>query len=169
VDVEKIFSEENIHYEVDSKGGVHFRFDKEFAQVTAAAISILQKPRYANSLDAFNKALAALAQGPDGKGAIRSTFTAIEGLFALMFPDVQRLAAGEVSRLRPSVEQVYSGDRRAQEAQPKDVAIISRLDRRRTRISTRRGKTGHRSAAALDARSVSGQCRRRSFALVSRT
>jgi hypothetical protein len=119
VDVEKIFSEENIHYEVDSKGGVHFRFDKEFAQVTAAAISILQKPRYANSLDAFNKALAALAQGPDGKGAIRSTFTAIEGLFALMFPDVQRLAAGEVSRLRPSVEQVYSGDRRAQEASQK--------------------------------------------------
>ena len=119
VDVEKIFSEENIHYEVDLKGGVHFRFDKEFAQVTAAAISILQKPRYANSLDAFNKALAALAQGPDGKGAIRSTFTAIEGLFALMFPDVQRLAAGEVSRLRPSVEQVYSGDRRAQEASQK--------------------------------------------------
>ena len=109
---ENLFS---IHYRVDLKGGVHFRFDEEFARVTAAAISIFQKPRYANSLDAFNKALAALARGPDGKGAIRSTFTAIEGLFALMFPEVRRLAAGEVSRPRALIEKVYSGDRPAQE------------------------------------------------------
>jgi hypothetical protein len=113
--VREVFLEENIHYRVDAKGGVHFHFDGEFARVTAAAIAILQKTRYANSLDAFNKALAALTQGPDGKGAIRSTFTAIEGLFALMFPEVRRLAAGEVSRVLPVIQQVYTGDRRAQE------------------------------------------------------
>ena len=49
--VEKIFAEENVHYSVDAKGGVHFRFDEEFARVTAEAISILTKQRYANSLD----------------------------------------------------------------------------------------------------------------------
>ena len=86
---------------IDAKGGVHFHFDGEFARVTAAAIAILQLPRYANSLDEFNKSLAALSEAaPDGKEAIRHTFTAIEGLFALMFPEVRRLAAGEVSRLR---------------------------------------------------------------------
>lgn len=53
---------------------------------------------------------------PDGKGGIRGIFTAIEGLFALMLPEVQRLASGEASRLRPSIEKAYHGDRRAQEA-----------------------------------------------------
>jgi hypothetical protein len=99
---------------------VHFHFDEEFARVTAAAISLLQSPRYANSLDAFNKSLAALAEAPpDGKTAIRATFTAIEGLFCLMFPDLYRLAAGEASRLRPLIEQAYAGDRRAQETSGK--------------------------------------------------
>jgi hypothetical protein len=93
-DVQRIFVEENVHYRVDARGGVHFHFDEEFARVTAAAISLLQSPRYANSLDAFNKSLAALAEAPpDGKTAIRATFTAIEGLFCLMFPDLYRLAA----------------------------------------------------------------------------
>jgi hypothetical protein len=32
-----------------------------------------------------------------------------------MFPDVHRLAAGELGRLQPLIEQAYSGDRRAQE------------------------------------------------------
>jgi hypothetical protein len=114
--VQRIFVEENVHYRVDPKGGVHFHFDEEFARVTAAAISILEKQRYANSLDGFKKSLAALAEAPpDGKGAIRATFAAIEGLFVLMFPDVHRLAAGEATRVRPLVERAYSGDRRAQE------------------------------------------------------
>ena len=118
--VQQIFVEENVHYRLDAKGGVHFYFDHEFARLTAAAISILQSPRYANSLDAFNKNLAALAEAPpDGKTAIRSTFTAIEGLFCLMFSDLHRLAAGEASRLRPLVERAYNGDRRAQETSEK--------------------------------------------------
>jgi hypothetical protein len=87
---------------------------------TAAAISALGKPRYANSLDAFEKGLAALAEAPiDGKSAIRATFTAIEGLFILMFPEVKRLSAGETSRLRPQIERVYKADRRAQETSAK--------------------------------------------------
>jgi hypothetical protein len=114
--VQRIFCEENIHYRVDSRGGVHFQFDREFTHTTAAAICILQPSRYVNSLDAFDRALAALAEAPpDGKGAVRATFTAIEGLFRLMFPEVQRLASGEVSRICAVIERVYKGDRTAQE------------------------------------------------------
>ena len=124
--VAQIFAEENVHYSVDAKGGVHFRFDEDFARVTAAAISILTKQRYANSLDGFNRALSALAEGPsDGKGAIRATFTALEGLFRLMFPEVKRLAAGETSRLRPLVEQAYAGNRLAQEASGEMLQSLS--------------------------------------------
>jgi hypothetical protein len=124
--VQRIFFEENIHYRVDGRGGVHFQFDREFTHTTIAAISILQPPRYANSLDAFNKALAALAEAPpDRKGAIRSTFTAIEGLFILMFPEVKRLASGETSRLRARIEQLYNGNRRAQETSAKMLQSLS--------------------------------------------
>jgi hypothetical protein len=115
-DVQRVFSEENIHYRLDHQGGVHFNFDPEFTRATVAALSALQPQRYANSLDAYNKSLAALAEAPpDGKGAIRATFTAIEGLFRLMFPEVQRLAAREASRFGPLIERAYQGDRVAQE------------------------------------------------------
>ncbi len=121
--VERIFEEENVHYCVDPKGGVHFRFDHEFAHVTAAAMAALREPRYANFSDAFNKAMTALAEAPpDGKGAIRSTFTAIEGLVCLMFPDLRRLAAGAAGRLGPLIIEMYPGDRRAQEAAGELVA-----------------------------------------------
>jgi hypothetical protein len=88
--------------------------------------SILERPRYANPLDAFNRCLAALSEGPpDGKGAIRATFTAVEGLFGLMFPDVARLAAGAISRLRPRIEQLYNSNRRAQEASAEMLQSLS--------------------------------------------
>ena len=118
--VAQIFAEENIHYRVDRKGGVHFYIDEEFARAGVAAISMLSKARYANFLDAFNKSLASLAEAPpDGKGAIRATFTAIEGLFCLMFPDMRRLSSGAVQRLKPVIERCYTGDRRAQDATDK--------------------------------------------------
>ena len=97
--VERIFSEENVRFRVDRKGGVHPKVDEEFERGSIAAISILQPSRYANSLDAFHKSLAALAESPpDGKEAIRKTFAAIEGLVRLMLLDVNRLASGSVSK-----------------------------------------------------------------------
>jgi hypothetical protein len=86
----------------------------------------LERQRYANSLDGFNKALAALGEAPpNGKDAIRATFTAIEGLFILMFPEVKRLASGETSRLRARIERVYNGDRRAQETSAEMLQSLS--------------------------------------------
>ena len=119
-EVQQIFKDENVHYRVDPKAGVHFYFDQEFARVAAAAISILEQPRYANFSDAFKKSMAALSETPpDGKGAIRATFASIEALFCLMFPDVARLSSGAIQRLRPLITQFYSGDRRAQETAEK--------------------------------------------------
>jgi hypothetical protein len=115
--IDKIFREENVHYRIEPGGGVRFYVDELFAQSRASVIAALAAPRYANALAEFEKGMGVLAQAPpDGKGAVRGTFTAIEGLFALMFPEVRRLAAGDVSRLRPLVEQVYTSDRRAQES-----------------------------------------------------
>jgi hypothetical protein len=59
-EVNTIFREENVHYMVDEAGGVHFKFDDEFARNTAAAIAALQSPRYRNALAGFNGAIAAL-------------------------------------------------------------------------------------------------------------
>jgi hypothetical protein len=97
----RILSEENVHYSVDDRGGVHFYVDEQFARNRAATIAALGSPRYANTLHAFEGTLTALSQvPPDGKGAIRATFAAIEGLFKLMFPDAPRLGAKETEKLR---------------------------------------------------------------------
>lgn len=115
--VDRIFREENVHYRIEPGGGVRFYVDEAFAQTRASVVAALADPRYANVLAEFEKGMGALAQAPpDGKGAIRATFISIEGLFALLFPEVRRLAAGEVPRLKPLVEQTFSGDRRAQDA-----------------------------------------------------
>jgi hypothetical protein len=90
---------------------------QELVRVAAAAIVILPSPRCTNSLDALNKGLAALANAPpDGKEAIRGIFSAIEGLFRLTFPDVERLATKALDRLRPLILTSYPGDRPAIEA-----------------------------------------------------
>jgi hypothetical protein len=90
---------------------------QELVRVTAAAIVILPSPRCTNSLDALNKGLAALANAPpDGKEAIRGIFSAIEGLFRLTFPDVERLGTKASDRLRPLILTSYPGDRPAIEA-----------------------------------------------------
>jgi hypothetical protein len=124
--VAEILKDENIHYAVDQRAGVHFSFDQEFARTSASAIGALGAPRYANSRDAFERSLKALAEAPpDGKSAIRLTFTAIEGLFCLMFPDVQRLASGIAARLRQPIVAMYHGDRRAQDAAGELVASFA--------------------------------------------
>lgn len=43
-----------------------------------------------------------------------------------MLPEVKRLASGETSRLRVRIEQVYNGDRRAQETGAEMLQSLSR-------------------------------------------
>lgn len=110
-EVQRIFQEENVHYRVDKRGGVHFRFDTEFENNRAATIASLQSARYRAALTAFEGGMAALAKAPpDGKAAIRETFAAAEGLFRLMFAKSPRLTASEAQKLEPLLQRAYATD-----------------------------------------------------------
>jgi len=120
-EVQRIFEEENVHYCVDKRGGVHFRFDAEFERNRAATIAALQGARYRNALNEFEGAMAALAKAsPDGKAAISGTFRAAEGLFRLMFEKSPRLTAPEAQlRLEPLLQRAYATDNAAKGAASK--------------------------------------------------
>jgi hypothetical protein len=78
-------AEENLGIRIDSKGGVHPLVDKLFEVQRAATIGVLSGSRYQGTLNAFEKAHAALERDPpDPQEAVRSTFDAVENLFKLM-------------------------------------------------------------------------------------
>jgi hypothetical protein len=109
--VERIFVEENVHYHVDPQGGVHFRFDEQFARDREAAVAALRTARYENALDAFERGMAAMAEvPPDGKGAVRSVFAAVECVFRLISPRTPRLGASELDALSPHLQRLYGQD-----------------------------------------------------------
>jgi hypothetical protein len=107
----------NVHYDVDDQGGVPFYLDEEFARNRAATIAALQSARYANVLHSFEGGLVDLSQvPPDGKGAIRATFAAVEGLFRLIFPNQPRLGAKESDVIGPLLQAAHAGDNVAHRA-----------------------------------------------------
>ena len=139
-DVRRIFAEENVHYTVDDRGGVHFQFDEEFARNRAAAVAALQNARYANALHSFESGMAALAKAPpDGKGAIRSVFAAAEGIFRLIIPKAPRLGAAELNRLGPLLPQLFSEDETARRSSLKILASLKEWVDAAHSTATRRG------------------------------
>jgi hypothetical protein len=110
--IQQIFKEENVSYRIDDQGGVHFHIDQEFARNSATTIACLQSARYANARHAFEGGQTSLSKTPpDGKGAIRGTFGALEAVFRLMFPAAPRLTAKEADQqLRPLLRQAHAGD-----------------------------------------------------------
>lgn len=122
-EVREIFADENLHFEVDDSGGVHYKHDEEFARSKAASIAALQDARYANALDAFTRSMDELGKAsPDGKHAIRAVFSSAEALFKLMFPDVIRLGASEADKIVPLIQKVYAADATASRAATKLLA-----------------------------------------------
>jgi hypothetical protein len=123
-EVQRIFVEENVSYRVDGSGGVHLFVDEEFEHNRVATLKVLGAPRYANVLAEFESAHAALSRvPPDGKGAVRSTFTAAEGLFRLMFSKAPRLGAKEVrAHLGPTLQRIHANDGTAAAAATKLLA-----------------------------------------------
>jgi hypothetical protein len=110
-EVQRIFTEENLHYRVDDKGGVHFSFDAEFAFNTAAALASLRSDRFRNARASYEGAMAELAKAPpNGKDAIRGIFACAEGIFRLMFADSPRLTAQEVQKMEPYLQKLHAGD-----------------------------------------------------------
>lgn len=123
----KIFSDENLGYRVDEKGGVHFSVDPQYEEVRAFAIASLVPAKYGAVRDAFAKAQLAMDRSPpDGKVAIRETFEAAETLFRLMFPATSRLGSTEVnSYLRPHVRGLHGGNQAAIDAANQFVSAFS--------------------------------------------
>lgn len=97
--VRTIFFEENLRYEVDSLGGVHFAIDGEFIHNQECSLAALEPARYDAARSHFQAGQRALDQTPPAtREAIRQTFEAAETVFRLMFPDVSRLGAAEVTK-----------------------------------------------------------------------
>jgi len=107
-----ISGEENVHYRVDQKGGVHLAVDQEFEANRVATLAHLEAPRYANVARNFDEAHDRLSEvPPQGKNAIRAIFGAVEGLFRLMFPNEDRLTAKAAkTRLAATVQRKYQGN-----------------------------------------------------------
>jgi hypothetical protein len=123
-DVRRIMQEENVHYTVDERGGVHFLYDAQFAEERAATIASLQGERYANARHAFDGAMEAFSNAPpDGKNAVRCVFSAAENVFKLATSN-SRLGASEADDLGPIVDQLYAADDTARRSARKMLASL---------------------------------------------
>lgn len=88
--VRRIFQEENIAYRLDEMGGVHPLIDTAFTAEVEAVIEGLGRPRYHNVRIELEKGLKAIDQPQqDWKAAVRGTFYAAEGMFRLMFKELE--------------------------------------------------------------------------------
>jgi hypothetical protein len=107
----KILAEENLAYDLDSVAGVHPKVDREFQRNMASVIAGFQSERYQgvrDQLAAVEKNLSALP--PNYKQAWRSIVSAVETLFAVIFPYAV-LSAEEIDRrLLPLMDSAYGDD-----------------------------------------------------------
>jgi hypothetical protein len=122
----RIFTEERMSYEIDDSCVVHPAVDKEFQRNRHATVAGLQSSRYANCLASFERVSDELSsQPPDGKAAWRAVFTAVEGLFRLMFLSAPQLNSASVeTHLSPLVQKLYATDPSAQRAAMRQLASL---------------------------------------------
>jgi hypothetical protein len=115
--VRNIFSEERLAYRIDDVGGVHPAIDQEFQRNLVSAIAALQSSRHQKIGQLIESAAANLVtEPPNHKQAWRAMLSAVEGLFALMFPYI-RMTADEIDRhLLPVLQNAYQGDAAAEAA-----------------------------------------------------
>jgi hypothetical protein len=83
--VQRVFDEENIHYKIDEKGGVHYLVDEEFERNRSATLFALEDERYKAVRTAYDSAFAGLdPTNTNSKDALRNIFEAIETLYKIM-------------------------------------------------------------------------------------
>jgi hypothetical protein len=124
-EVREIFQDDDLNFDIDVRGGVHYRFDEEFVRAKAATIAALQGSRYENVRNLFERGFAELSKPiPDGKHAIRGIFAAAEGLFRLMFSKSPALKADEAEKLVPYIQRATAGDPTAERAAVKMLAAF---------------------------------------------
>ena len=122
-----IFSEENVSYRIDDKGGVHLAVDTEFEHNRASAIKALGSNRYAAVIAALEEAHSTLdGVPPDTKFAVRSAFGAVEILFRLICPQAPRLGAKEINTyLKPKIDDLCAEDATACRSMQKMLSSLS--------------------------------------------
>jgi hypothetical protein len=111
----RIFSEENLRYRLDNKGGVHFLVDEKFEQNAAAAMDGLGLPKFEAARHELERALDEMSKpNPSGKALIKGVFEAVESTFLAKIQPapaaVNILNEPNVLKyLRPILEARYAG------------------------------------------------------------
>lgn len=123
--VRQIFDEEHLGYEVDDAGGIHPRVDRSYQTNLSSAVAGLGSERYQKVRELLDMSSTHLCSTPPNyKQAWRSTLSAVEVLFGLIFP-YGRLTPDEVDRrLRPALERAYDGDPAAQKTAQRMLAAF---------------------------------------------
>lgn len=105
--ISRIFKEENVGYQLDNKGGVHFFIDEEFERNRSAIIAGLSSQPAVK--DAVEKSYSFLDQDiPDTASSIRSIFEALEILYKhiVKAEGKDRLnSTGVLNKLKPLLQQ----------------------------------------------------------------
>lgn len=105
----RVFKEENVGYQLDEMGGVHFYVDEEFERNKVSVISCLDN--HPAVLDKFSKAYAFLDADPaDTSNAVTSIFEALEILYkhTIHSEGKDRLNShGVQSKLKPLFQQLH--------------------------------------------------------------
>jgi hypothetical protein len=108
-EVNRIFREENIAYEVDEEGGVHPVIDSAYAATKQAVILGMNDQRYALCRQRLNEVDEALiASPPNHLQAIRAIFGANENLFKLMYSTPRLDASSAKEKISPKLQAAYS-------------------------------------------------------------
>ncbi|KXG84338.1 hypothetical protein [Agrobacterium bohemicum] len=80
-----ILEQEDLHYKMDDRGGIHFLVDAEFSSAVEAALSGLDRPEFTAARAALQEGLKALSPvKQSGKGLIRGVFEAVESSFLVV-------------------------------------------------------------------------------------
>lgn len=94
--VRRCLDEENISFEMDEAGGLHYRVDEAFQNSRSASLAALDKPDQVAARMAFEEANRALTGHPsDTLLAVRRAFDAVENLFKIRF-GTARLGMAEI-------------------------------------------------------------------------
>jgi hypothetical protein len=115
--VQHVMTEENLGYQIDEKGVVHYFVDQEFERNRLSVLSGLGGQRYKGVLKEFEDSHQKLISRPqDTKGSVKAIFEANEIIFKLML-SAERLTSSNVkSKLTPVVKNIYEEDATATKA-----------------------------------------------------
>ncbi|HEX5775709.1 MAG TPA: hypothetical protein VFX95_03415 [Caulobacteraceae bacterium] len=115
--VDRVFDEENLAYEVDDEGGVHYKVDREFTANLKSTLQGLSESRFRAATEYVASVQHSLNRG-DARQAVRDVFDAAENIFkTILGKKASRLGSAEIkSVLAPRLQSHYAQGTAAQNA-----------------------------------------------------